>query len=275
MLLSCRAMNTGHTLPELVAVMKRLLAPDGCPWDRQQTLETLKTYLLAETYEVIDAIDAADVPLHREELGDLLMQIVFQTELRSAEGSFDVDDVIKEISEKLRRRHPHVFGVGEPKLETAEQVLAQWTELKRQEKPRRALEGVPRSLPALARAASLTERAAQVGFDWPDNSGARQKIDEELAELDRAIAANATGDIAAEVGDVLLAVVNLARKLAVDPEISLRATTDRFVRRFDYVEDRLREQNREPRDASLAEMDAKWEEAKRSEAVNAHHAAKK
>ena len=178
-------MSGGETLPDLVSVMQRLLAPDGCPWDREQTLDTLKSYLLEETYEVLEAIESGTAEEHCEELGDLLMQIVFQAELRRAEGKFTIDDVVRSIVDKLRRRHPHVFG--DAKLETSAQVLAQWNQLKEKEKPRRTLDGVPVALPALARAARLGERAAAVGFDWPDVTGARDKLGEELRELDVAM----------------------------------------------------------------------------------------
>lgn len=254
-------MPPGDTFPRLVEVMKRLLSPDGCPWDREQTLETLKPFLVEETYEVLDALEGGTPADHCEELGDLLMQIVFQAELRAAEGSFTIDDVVRSITDKLVRRHPHVFG--DRKLDTSEEVLRQWSELKEREKPRRTLDGVPRAMPALARAQRLTERAADVGFDWPDAQGPRTKIDEELAELDVARRAQDAQAIQREMGDLLFACVNLARKLGVDAEAALRGATDRFTRRFEYVEDRLRERGRTPRDATLAEMDALWEEAKR------------
>jgi MazG family protein len=258
-------MARGDAFPELVAVMKRLLAPDGCPWDREQTLHTLKSYLLEETYEVLEAIEEGTPEEHREELGDLLMQIVFQAELREAEGRFDVDDVARGIAEKLRRRHPHVFG--DVKLETSGQVLDQWSKLKEQEKPRRTLDGVPRALPALARAQKLSERAAAVGFDWPDAAGARAKVAEEIDEID---AAMRTGDAAAlehELGDLFFAAVSLARKLAIDPEAALRAANSRFTTRFEHIEDRLRERGKTPRDSNLEEMDALWNEAKTKSAA--------
>lgn len=255
----------GDTFPDLVQVMKTLLAPDGCPWDREQTLSSLKPFLLEETYEVLEALEGGAPEDHCEELGDLLMQIVFQAELREAEGAFTVDDVTRGIAEKLRRRHPHVFGDG--KLETSAEVLAQWTELKKEEKkhaPRKTLDGVPLALPALARAARLGERAAAVGFDWPDATGPREKIKEELAELDQAMASGNPERVQAELGDLLFAVVNLARKLTQDPEDALRITLARFTQRFEFIEKALAAQNRSPKDATLAEMDLLWEQAKRS-----------
>lgn len=253
-------MRPGETLAELVTVMKRLLAPDGCPWDREQTLSTLKSYLLEETYEVLEAIEEGTATEHCEELGDLLMQIVFQAELRTAAGEFTIDDVVRGIADKLIRRHPHVFS--DTKLETSGQVLEQWSKLKEKEKPRRTLDGVPKILPALTRAHKLSERAAQVGFDWPDAAGSRAKVVEELEEIDRAAAAGDTAAIESELGDLLFATVNFARKLGVDPEAALRGASSRFTSRFEYIEDRLREQGKSPRDSNLAEMDTLWNEAK-------------
>jgi MazG family protein len=188
------------------------------------------------------------------------MQIVFQAELRQAEGRFAIDDVVRGIADKLIRRHPHVFG--EVKLETAGQVLDQWSKLKEKEKPRRTLDGVPRTLPALTRAHKLSERAAAVGFDWPDAAGARAKVAEELAEIDEAAAAGDAAALEHEIGDLLFAAVSLARKLAVDPEAALRAANGRFSSRFEFIEDRLAERGKRPRDSNLAEMDALWDQAK-------------
>ncbi len=245
--------------------MRRLLAPDGCPWDREQTLDTLKPFLVEETYEVLEALEHGTPADHCEELGDLLMQIVFQAELRAAEGAFTVDDVAKGITDKLVRRHPHVFG--DTKVDTSGQVLDQWAKLKEKEKPRRTLDGVPLALPALLRALRVSERAAQVGFDWPDVDGARAKVDEELREIDAARDLGAKEALEHEVGDLLFATVSLARKLGVDPETALRKTVDRFQSRFEYIEDRLAERGKKPRDSDLAEMDAMWELAKRDSRV--------
>ncbi len=258
-------MRPGESLADLVAVMRRLLAPDGCPWDREQTLDTLKPFLVEETYEVLEALEHGTPADHCEELGDLLMQIVFQAELRAAEGAFTVDDVAKGITDKLVRRHPHVFG--DTKVDTSGQVLDQWAKLKEKEKPRRTLDGVPLALPALLRALRVSERAAQVGFDWPDVDGARAKVDEELREIDAARDLGAKEALEHEVGDLLFATVSLARKLGVDPETALRKTVDRFQSRFEYIEDRLAERGKKPRDSDLAEMDAMWELAKRDSRV--------
>src|SRR5580658_2548440 len=198
----------GGTLPRLVAVMRRLLAPDGCPWDREQSFETLRRYVLEEACEVIDAIDGGDRKALREELGDLLLQVVFQAELGRREGSFAIDDVVSGIVEKLVHRHPHVFG--DMKAEDADEVLRNWEKLKAIEKKGRGLlGGVPRSLPALTRAQRVGEKVARVGFDWEDQAGSRAKVHEELAELDAAVAGKNAAAIEEEMGDVLFALVNL------------------------------------------------------------------
>ena len=210
-------MPTGDTLPDLALVMDRLLAPDGCAWDREQTLASLRPFLLEETYEVLEALDEDDAAHHREELGDLLFQIVFQAAIRQRAGQFDLDDVVRDIAAKLRRRHPHVFTDGAPKLDNAKDVLKQWDQLKEKEKPKRkTLEGIPAALPALAYASKLSERAAGVGFDWPDVAGSRAKVTEELGEVDAAITRGDARAVEEELGDLLFAVVNLARKVGVD-----------------------------------------------------------
>jgi MazG family protein len=258
--------QTGATLPRLVGLMQRLLAPDGCPWDREQTLTTLLPYLVEETYEVVDALHAGSVADHREELGDLLLQVIFQAELRHREGAFGIDDVIEGIVRKLVRRHPHVFG--EVHAKNAEEALASWAKLKATEKAKKgkkgALDGIPRSAPALVRATRAGEKASAVGFDWPNADGARDKITEELAELDQACKSGDRTAMSRELGDLLFAIVNLARKLDLDGENSLRETIDRFSRRFAYVEDKLEAQGRAVKDASLDEQNALWEEAKRA-----------
>jgi MazG family protein len=249
--------------------MNRLLAPDGCPWDREQTLDTLRPFLVEETYEVLDALSRGDVAGHCEELGDLLMQIVFQAALRAAQGSFDIDAVVASISEKLIRRHPHVFGdaVG---VNTSDQVLAQWEEIKRAEKAAagattgRALAGVPPG-PALARAQKVGSKAGKVGFDWPGWEGSFAKVEEEVREVAEAARAGEPAAVHHEIGDLLFAVVNVARKLGVDAENALIDATTRFQRRFEVVEDSLAERGRTPRTSTLEEMDALWDDAKRRE----------
>ncbi len=264
--------QTGAEVCQLVGLMQRLLGPGGCPWDREQTLETLVPYLIEETYEVVDALAEGSVADHCEELGDLLLQIVFQSELRFAEGAFGIDDVARGIVAKLVRRHPHVFpdaGGALASAEDAEKVVANWAKLKAAEKAekgkRGALDGIPKSAPALLRATRAGEKAGAVGFDWPDVAGPRAKIDEELRELD---AARATGDreeMQRELGDLLFATANLGRKLGLDAEQALRGATDRFARRFAHLEQALGAQGRAVADAPPDEQDRLWESAKRAE----------
>ena len=248
--------------------MDRLLGPDGCPWDREQTLETLRPFLVEETYEVLDAIARDDAADHCEELGDLLMQIVFQAALRRDEGAFDIDAVVASISEKLVRRHPHVFATVEG-VDTAEKVLAQWDQIKAAEKAekgaakQRVLSGIPMA-PALVRAQKIGYRCGKVGFDWPGWEGSFAKVEEEVTEVLGAIRAQDATQVHNEIGDLLLAVVNLSRKVGVDAENALLDATQRFERRFAIVEDRLADHGKTPAQSNLEEMDALWNEAKKS-----------
>jgi MazG family protein len=266
--------QTGAEVTKLVGLMQRLLAPDGCPWDREQTLETLVPYLVEETYEVVDALAAGDADDHREELGDLLLQIVFQSELRFAEGRFGIDDVARGIVAKLVHRHPHVFG--DVVAKDADAVLANWAKLKAKEKAKKgkhgALDGVPKSAPALLRATRTGEKAGAVGFDWPDADGPRAKVDEELREFDEARGGGDRARMQAELGDLLFAAVNLARKLGLDAEQALRDATDRFARRFGHLEKALAAQGRAVADAPADEQDRLWEDAKRAEPTEVHAA---
>jgi len=251
--------QTGERLPELVRIMRRLLSPDGCPWDREQTLETLRPYVIEEAHEVVDAIDRRDMANLREELGDLLLQIVFQSEL--AGQHFGIDDVVGAICDKMVRRHPHVFG-DETAADSAA-VLARWETLKAKEKQDRGvLDGVPVAMPALLRAQRMGEKAAHLGLDWPDREGPREKLNEELSELDEAVATGDAEAIESELGDVLFAAAGLARKLAVDPEAALRRTLERFGRRVRFVEQAARERKVNPAELPFAELDALWNEAK-------------
>jgi tetrapyrrole methylase family protein / MazG family protein len=252
-------------IERLLSIMERLRGPQGCPWDREQTLRTLRPYVLEETYEVLEAIDAGDPSAHCEELGDLLLQIVFQAQLMKEEGRFEFADVAEAISNKLVSRHPHVFGNTDAK--DADAVLRQWAALKREEKKAKGggdsvLEGVPREMPALARADRLTEKASRIGFDWPDAGGARAKLAEEIAELDEAIAGGDEDKVEHELGDVLFALANLSRKLGVPPEEALRGAVARFISRFAHVERELARRGVPHGQATLAEMDALWDEAK-------------
>jgi len=261
----------GTRLTELVAIMDRLLAEDGCPWDREQTLGTLRPYLIEEAYEVLEAMDADDPAGHCEELGDLLFQIVFHAALRARQGAFGIDDVIGAIADKMVSRHPHVFA--DVKVKDSAEVLANWERLKAAEKARpgarperkSALDGVPVALPALLRAQRIGEKAAKVGFDWPDVRGVADKVHEELTEIDDAVRSGDTAAVARECGDLLLAASRLAAKLGVMPEDALREATTRFETRFRGVEARLAAEGRTPSDATLEEMDRIWDEVKRSE----------
>ena len=259
----------GASLARLVDVMNRLLAPDGCPWDREQTLDSLRPFLIEETYEVLDAMSRGDVAGHCEELGDLLMQIVFQAALRAAEGAFDIDAVVASICEKLVRRHPHVFA-GTTGVTTADEVLAQWQDIKRAEKSAagvrtdRVLAGVKPG-PALARAQKIGAKAGKVGFDWPGWEGSFAKIEEETREVAEAIHAQDANAMHHEIGDLLFAVVNVARKVGVDAENAMLDATTRFQRRFEIIEDVLAERGKTPQTSNLEEMDALWGEAKRRE----------
>lgn len=270
---------------KLVELMATLRAPNGCPWDRKQTHESLKPYLLEETYEVLETIDQRDAAKLREELGDVLLQVLFHSQIAAEAGTFTVDDVLELLATKLIRRHPHVFGDGDKTATptNGEQVLSQWEEIKRAERAaaggtRSALDGVPKTLPALLRAYQTQARAARVGFDWPHNkSGLEQifgKVAEEMAELREAVSDSQTtgeptssqtaghGNIEAELGDILFSLVNLARFLKVNPEEALRGSTNRFIDRFHLVEAQAAEQGRSLPDMTLPEMDALWERAK-------------
>jgi len=263
----------GQTLPSLVQLMQRLLAPDGCPWDREQTPASLRRYVLEEACEVMDAIDSGEGGALLEELGDLLLQVVFLAELARTLHGFGPDDVVFAICEKLVRRHPHVFEDG--KLEDAGAVARQWDLIKAREKPKRRelLARVPRSLPPLERARQIGKEVQRVGFDWPDASGSRAKLAEELGELDAAVAGGNTAEIEAELGDLLFAAVNLARHHGVDAGRALQQTNDRFCRRFAHVERRVQASLGDwPRDAegkpthgvTLEQLDSYWNEAKAS-----------
>ena len=262
----------GQTFVKLVEVMQRLLSPDGCPWDREQTIDSLRPYVLEEACEVMDAIDSGDRSQLCEELGDLALQIAFHSELARREAAFGPDDVVRGICEKLVRRHPHVFA--DVKVEGADDVVRNWDAIKAGEKRERGLlDGIPRSLPALQRAHCSSEKAARVGFDWPDPRGSRAKVSEELRELDEAIGIGSRDAIEHELGDVLFALVNLARHHGIDPELALRRTADKFAARFAHVEEQVRrhhgdwprdERGKPTRGLSLEELDGYWEEAKRS-----------
>lgn len=255
------ALAPGHSLEAFQETVAHLRAPEGCPWDREQTHATLRPHLLEEAYEALQAIDTGDVPALREELGDLLLQIVLQAQIAVEDAEFSLGDVIHGIENKIRRRHPHVFG--DLQLEEVDQVLRNWEALKASEREeaglgRGLLEGVPAGLPALAQAAEIQARVARVGFDWPHADGARRKILEELDEISQA----GSERTAEEVGDLLFSVVNYARRLDVDAETALRTAIGRFRQRFARVEALAHQAGREVSGMSLAEIDALWEKAK-------------
>ena len=243
--------------------MARLRGPGGCPWDREQTFDTIKSYLLEETYEVLDAIDRRDFEELAGELGDLQLQVVFFAQMAAEQGRFTIEEVLERIQSKLVRRHPHVFG--DESAETAGQVLKRWNELKAAEKGPQAssalLDGVSRSTPALVEAYQLTSRAAQVGFDWQRYEELIAKLHEELAELEAA--RHGAGDLEDEMGDLLFMMVNIARFLKLDPEMALRKTNRKFRERFGQVERGLGDRGKTPAEATIEEMEELWQQAKR------------
>jgi len=256
------------SITRLLQIMARLRDPQrGCPWDLEQTFRTIAPYTIEEAYEVADAIERDDCAALRDELGDLLFQVVFHSQMASERGAFAFDDVAAAISDKLERRHPHVFGDARIASSAAQTVA--WEEQKRLERERAGasvLDDVPLALPALTRANKLGKRAALVGFEWPDVGGALDKLDEEIGELRKEVAGRADeAEIANELGDVLFCVVNICRYLKIDPESALRGANAKFERRFGYVERRLREQGRTPGEATLEEMDQLWDEGKSRE----------
>jgi tetrapyrrole methylase family protein / MazG family protein len=270
----------GGEFQKLVGVMARLRAPGGCPWDREQTHATLRTYLIEEAYEVLDAMDSGDDLKFAEELGDLLLQVLFHAQLAQEEGRFTIADVVREIYEKMMRRHPHVFG--NKRAKTAADVLKNWEKIKAQERKQAAegkevkektekkdasvLDGVPRSLPALLEANQLTRKAARIGFDWENVEGILAKLTEETGEL-RAALGNRSRlpDIEGEVGDILFVAVNLARFLELDPEIALKKTSKKFSRRFREMERVTHERGTTLAEVPREEMERLWEKAKREE----------
>ncbi len=268
----------GENFVQLVELMRRLRAPDGCPWDRQQTYDTIKPYLLEETYEVVDAIGKRDFAELKSELGDLLLQVVFFSQMAAEDGHFTIDDVVERIHSKMVRRHPHVFG--DARADTAADVLRRWHDLKTEEErqtaetqgreyqPRQSvLDGVASAVPSLLEAYQLASRAAFVGFDWPDANGVLEKMEEETQELRQAMAEPDESERAPrledEVGDVLFVVVNLARKLGVEPESALRRANQKFRARFQWMEARLAERNQKPGEVSLDQMEELWQRSKR------------
>lgn len=248
-------------------LMARLRGENGCPWDRQQTHQSLRSFLLEEAHELLDALAAGEAAKIREELGDLLHQIVFHCQIGAENNTFSAEEVIDALAEKMVRRHPHVFSSG--LLTDSESVAKQWAQIKARENPGGSstsiLGNLPRSMPALARAQTLTERASRVGFDWPNIGPVWRKIDEEMAELKSACAAGDQRRIADELGDVFFSLVNLARFLGVNAEDVVSQAADKFLRRFRYLEKKLAEDGKTPQSTSLEEMDRLWDQAKEVE----------
>jgi MazG family protein len=255
----------------LVAIMAKLRDPDGgCPWDLEQDFASIAPYTVEEAYEVADAIERGDMEELRDELGDLLLQVVFHAQMANEQGAFDFSGVVRAISEKMIRRHPHVFG--DEGQRSAGEVKGRWEEIKAAEKAAKGaaqtsiLDDVPLALPALARAVKLQNRAARVGFDWPDTSQVIDKLNEEMLELSAEVAKGGDADrLEDEMGDLLFVYANLARHMKVDPEAALRRANAKFRRRFGRIEEKLAAQGRKPEDSTLQEMDALWNEAKHEE----------
>ena len=249
----------------LVEVMKRLRAPDGCMWDRAQDHHSIRQNFIEETYEVCEAIDDEDTEHLKEELGDVLLQVVFHAQMEKEKGVFDMDDVADGICKKLIFRHPHIFG--DVKVGSTDEILSNWDDLKRKEKKQETdtstLESVSKSLPSLIRAQKLQKKAAKVGFDWPDVSGALDKVEEELAEVRAAIGGD--GDVEEEIGDLIFAVTNVSRFVKVDSERAAAKTCNKFVRRFADMEQQAKAQGKQLSELTLEEMDALWDEAKKKE----------
>jgi tetrapyrrole methylase family protein/MazG family protein len=253
-----------NSFSQLVALMARLRGPAGCPWDREQTPESLKPFLVEECYEVIDALDEGSPDKVKEELGDLLFQIIFHARLAEEKGTFTIQDVIGTIVEKMVRRHPHVFGGV--KVSTSGEVLANWEKIKKKEKAHQdrtsILDGVPQGLPALLRAHGIQKRASRVGFDWNELNEALPKLDEEIQEFKESLKSSDASTIEEELGDIFFMLVNISRFLEINPEDALRKTISKFIHRFRYIEEHAEQAGRSLSDMTLDEMEKLWQEAK-------------
>jgi tetrapyrrole methylase family protein/MazG family protein len=248
----------------LVELVSFLRSDKGCPWDREQTLDTIRSYLVEETYEVIEAVEEGDFKKLKEELGDLLFELLFVAQLAREKSKFDISDVISGVIDKMINRHPHVFG--ETKVDSSSEVVRNWNELKKKEKiVSSLLDGVPERFPALMRAYKLTERVATVGFDWRRVEEILDKLSEEISELETARLKKDMDGVEKEVGDVLFVAVNIARFLKINPELALTRANRRFERRFRYLERKLKEKGEMPAEVGLEEMEALWQESKREE----------
>ncbi len=255
--------NSGKKFIELIEIMARLRGPDGCPWDKEQSYKDIAAHTLEETYEVLQTIDLGNYDALREELGDLILQVVFYAQIASEEGRFTISDVLDGITKKLIHRHPHVFG--DCKVSGAGEVLRQWEQLKKKEGKKTVLGGVPTALPALLKAFRIGEKTSRVGFDWPDVEGILAKVDEEAKELHEAKTNNDKEAVDHEYGDLLFTLANLGRFLGLDPEGSLRRATERFTSRFNRVEEYAGEEKVALKDLSAQKWDELWERAKSEE----------
>ena len=247
----------------LLAIMDQLRQEGGCPWDREQTRHSLKPFLIEEAYEVIEAIETGEPDKIKEELGDLLFQIIFHAKISEERGEFSIEDIIKTTAEKMIKRHPHVFA--QKKLQNAQEVLIQWEGIKQAENKRSILEGVPAQLPSLLRAHRLQDRAARVGFDWENTGQVLEKVEEEWKEFGAALSEGDQVQMEKEFGDLLFSLVNLARFVHINPEDALRRTIKEFIRCFQHIEKGLEREGKALNEVSLAEMDTLWEEAKKEE----------
>lgn len=248
---------------DLVDIIKKLRSPDGCPWDREQTLFSLKEHLIEETFELIDAIDKNDIENIKEELGDLLLHVVLHSVIAEESDYFDLNDVIKTISDKLIRRHPHVFG--DLRLETSDDVMINWEKIKRDEKKRDSiLDGVPEGLPSIQKAVKLQKAAKKVGFDWNTPEECLKKVDEEYAEFKEAIKNNNKDKVEHELGDLVFSLINFARLSNINPDEALRKANNRFAERFRFIENKLSENGLNFSDVDIDTLDEYWEEAKKA-----------
>jgi tetrapyrrole methylase family protein/MazG family protein len=256
--------HEGSRFDQLVGIMAMLRSPAGCPWDRAQDSDSLKPFLLEEAYEVLEAIEEGTPHKLKDELGDLLFQVIFHAQLARERGEFNIEDVLAGTIAKMTRRHPHVFGSAA--ASTPKEALQNWEEIKRAEKAAApetsVLDGVPRQLPSLLRAQRLQDKAARVGFDWPEIGQVWRKLTEELQELRTAMDGRDRAEVEDELGDVLFVLVNLARWLEINPDEALHRTSQKFIKRFQFIERELSRQGRTPKQSTLEEMDALWEQAK-------------
>jgi len=256
--------ETLNSLSKLIKITETLMGDDGCPWDKVQTRESLKPYLVEETYEVLEALDENDPEKIKDELGDLLYQILFHSKISSLKGEFNFRDVIDNLSEKMVRRHPHVFKGG--KLNTPDQVIGQWEEIKKKENnkanQKSILDSIPINLPSLIKAQKLQKKVAKEGFDWDQINDVFDKLDEEIKEFKEAVLKKKSADIQSEIGDIIFVITNISKFYKIDAEEALRSTNNKFIKRFQYIEQKLEGKGKTLKDSSLEELERYWQEAK-------------